>query len=142
MLSWKVGCWCPSEDGTGLYSAVSTSQRERGAGAALLVRRARSLVLVSWRENSKMAFDSASVVSVDQAPKIAVTSNFVPKRSPSCLLPLQNALQDQQVSLRGSFHATASAGTENMSDFGHALKSRPTPVFLPGELDTTEQLML
>lgn len=122
MLSWKVGCWCPSEDGTGLYSAVSTAQREHGAGAGLLVCRARSLVLLGWKETSKMAFDSASVVSVDQAPKIAVTSNSVPKRSPSCLLPLQKALQDQQVSLRRllSCHCF-SAGTENMSDFGHVL---------------------
>ena len=120
MLSWR--CWCPPEDGTGLYSAVSTAQQELGAGAGLLVGRARSLVLLGWREHSKMAFDRASAVSVDQAPKIAATSNSVPKRSPSCLLPLQKALQDQQVSLRRllSCHCLC-VGTESMSDFVHAL---------------------
>ena len=43
---------------------------------------------------------STSILMVEQAPQMAAASVCVSRGSSSCLLPLQEALQDQQVGLR------------------------------------------
>ena len=46
-----------------------------------------------------MVFTSTSVLMVEQAPKMAAASVYVPRVSSSCLLALWEAFQDQQVGL-------------------------------------------
>ena len=46
-----------------------------------------------------MALASASVLVVEELPKMAAASIFFPWVSPNFLLPLREALQDQQVGL-------------------------------------------
>ena len=46
-----------------------------------------------------MALDSTNVHVVEQVPKMSAASVYVPRVSCSFLLPLQEILQDQQVSL-------------------------------------------
>ena len=46
-----------------------------------------------------MALSSISVFIVNELPEMTTTSIFALKRSPSCFLPLQKALQDQQMGL-------------------------------------------
>ena len=46
-----------------------------------------------------MVLANTSVFVVVRAPQISVTSMYVPRVSSSCLLPLQESLQDQQMGL-------------------------------------------
>ena len=55
--------------------------------------------LTGEMEDSKMVLASTSVLVVEQASQMAAISIRVPRESPSCLLPLQEALQDQQLGL-------------------------------------------
>ena len=61
---------------------------------------------------------------------MSVTRFFIPRWSPSCFLPLQGALQDQQVDLtRVPLNYSLCAGTWRMWDFVYTLRMQALPWF-------------
>ena len=72
--------------------------RHLSTGADRLVSGAR-IALVSYREDSKMALASTSVLLGGRAYKYVCCQCFCPQGELQLLLPLQEVLQDQQIGL-------------------------------------------
>ena len=91
-----------------------------------------------------MTLASTSVLVIEGATKNATGNVYVPRGNPSCLLPLQEALQDHQVRLaQASFKLLALCLCLEHERFLHDLRSFGVPVYdfdVPGELTMDKAL--